>query len=175
MLRSHKIQNIYTKAKPFKKTAENSEFGFSAARLFADSVIMTEDIHIGSRFWSRVLDVFLAELYMDFIPRWFKKPDIKLAKRQVTAVVAGLSAALKFGIGIGLYPLSTSLNLGNYESLIRGLSIYLVVDGIYQLFDLRYLYSEGVRRAAILALDLFTYPFYVALLRSHRAKVSRRK
>lgn len=117
------------------------------------------DANYKTGFWRKVEDVLLAELYTDFVPRWFKKRT-EVRNYETKAAVGWVSPALKLAIGTGLSLGISSFNLGEHETPMAGLCLYFAVDGIYQLLDLRCPYYKDLRKAATLAVDLVTYPFH---------------
>ncbi len=121
-----------------------------------------------NRFWRKTGNLLIAELYTDFVPRWFKKEDRQSRDYDTESFISLLSPVVKFAIGVGLYPLLVMYNLGSYGTIIGGLSIYLGADGAYQLLDLRHPYQKELRKAATLAVDLLTYPFYLMTSEAQR-------
>lgn len=130
------------------------------------SVSVSRRIHTnrnhGVQMWSKAKDFILDELYIEFMPRWFKGTQRRNLKSPRTkAVPIWFLPSLKLGVGAGLCSLSILLNIGPYEALLGIIGLYIAADGVYQLLDLMSTYSEGVsREAATLLIDLISYPFY---------------
>ncbi|MCK4782863.1 MAG: hypothetical protein KAV87_03860 [Desulfobacteraceae bacterium] len=123
------------------------------------------EINHESRFWKKAKDLVLAEFYTDFVPRWFKEKSPEVPNHKSKSLIGSISPGMKLGIGTGL-SLLTAFNFGDYQVILGGLGIYLMVDGIYQLFDLKHPYCKDLRRAATWAVDALTYPFYLIFLRT---------
>jgi len=108
----------------------------------ADLEKQVETNVVRSRSWLSTL------LYNEFVPRWFKKKESKDMH---------LLPAFKLGIGIGLYMFSIDKDMA-YINIAEGIGgAYLLVDSIYQFVN----EMSQSKRAATLAIDLITSPFYL--------------
>jgi len=116
-------------------------------------------------FWKKAEEILAAELYTDFVPRWYKKRTA-LSGSKMKAAVGWVAPSIKLAIGVGLSPGLWGLELGQYETGAAALCLYLVADATYQLLDLQRPYSLESRKAATLALDLLTYPVHAVSART---------
>jgi len=126
-----------------------------------------------NRSWKKLEDILLSELYREFFPRWFKKEQF-WGKYKASEIIAWFLPALKLGVGIGLYPLLMTFDCDSYNTVAKGLSFYLTVDGFYQMLDVRHPCAEGLRKAATVAIDLISYPVYLVLSQIHSGQQTKR-
>ena len=119
------------------------------------------------KFLAGAKNVLLAELYTDFVPRWLKRPDTTFAPLPARTWVAWIAPTLKLAAGTGAIALMADYDLGKYEPVIGAAGLYAAADAVYQLLDLGHPYSEGLRKAATIAVDLISLPFYLGSRARH--------
>jgi hypothetical protein len=105
-----------------------------------------------------------AELYMGFVPRWFKKRVPKAIPMGTLEMIAWLSPCLEAGLASAAWVTTNDLTGAAANYVAMG-STYLFVDAFYQLYDrVQNPMDSGTGKgAATLAIDALTYPLHLAL------------
>ncbi len=102
--------------------------------------------------------VVLAELYADFVPRWLKRPVLETDHTVDRVLMLSTALKLPFAMVLIYHAITPPVNPA-FKQLLGTISIYLLIDFTYQMFDIGYCANRKIlRQSATLIVDV---PFYL--------------
>jgi len=123
--------------------------------------------------WTTIGRVALVFLYTELVPRWFRTRRTQYADCRTLLGVASVVPGLKLGVGLCLLLLLVVFKVESHQEVMMAVSVYLVIDSLYQAYDLSRASCVRMNKTATAVIDFLTYPIYLIFLRESNQSRSR--